>query len=30
MVTDGRLVISLRADRAYGMGALGPVSGPLD
>lgn len=30
MVADRRLVISLRADRAYGMGADGPVSGPLD
>lgn len=30
MVADKRLVISLRADRAYGIGALGPVSGPLD
>ncbi|NUS12207.1 MAG: PPOX class F420-dependent oxidoreductase [Streptomyces sp.] len=30
MVADGRLVISLRADRVYGLGAGGPVSGPLD
>ncbi|CAG7657361.1 PPOX class F420-dependent oxidoreductase [Actinacidiphila bryophytorum] len=30
MVADKRLVISLRADRAYGMGALGHISGPLD
>jgi PPOX class probable F420-dependent enzyme len=30
MVADKRLVISLRADRAYGAGAHGPVSGPLD
>jgi PPOX class probable F420-dependent enzyme len=29
MVADRRLVISLRADRAYGMGAGGVVSGPL-
>ena len=30
MVADRRLVISLRADRAYGMGPHGAVSGPLD
>ncbi|SHN11719.1 PPOX class F420-dependent oxidoreductase [Actinacidiphila paucisporea] len=30
MVADKRLVISLRANRAYGSGALGAVSGPLD
>ncbi|WUH94247.1 PPOX class F420-dependent oxidoreductase [Streptomyces sp. NBC_00433] len=30
MVSDKRLVISLRANRAYGMGALGSISGPLD
>ncbi|UWE09158.1 PPOX class F420-dependent oxidoreductase [Actinacidiphila bryophytorum] len=30
MVADKRLVISLRANRVYGMGALGHISGPLD
>jgi PPOX class probable F420-dependent enzyme len=30
MVADRRLVISLRARRAYGLGAQGPHAGPLD
>ncbi|MGW5349849.1 PPOX class F420-dependent oxidoreductase [Streptomyces sp. NPDC004031] len=30
MVADGRLVISLRADRGYGLTPEGPSSGPLD
>lgn len=30
MVADGRLVISLRADRGYGLRPAGPFSGPLD
>ena len=30
MVADRRLVITLRAHRAYGTGALGQVSGPLE
>jgi PPOX class probable F420-dependent enzyme len=29
MVRDGRLVISLRADRGYGLGPEGAFSGPL-
>lgn len=30
MVADRRLVISVRARRAYGLGAQGPHAGPLD
>jgi PPOX class probable F420-dependent enzyme len=30
MVADGRLVITLRADRGYGWGPKGGTSGPLD